>query len=132
MPERGWKKAERMIAKDCGGKRIPVTGERQGADVGHEVFSFQLKVRKALPDWLFGYLGGICRRAKENGTIGVLILNRPRRPRKDALVIVRWGDWCDLVGTPPPAAMPENALEEASENALEELFDSEKPEGGGE
>lgn len=106
MSERGWKKAERMVAADCGGQRVPVTGEREGQDVKHEVFAFQLKIRKALPLWIFDWLAGICRKAKADGKTGVLILNRPRRPRRDALVVLRWGDWCDLVGKPQLAEDP--------------------------
>jgi hypothetical protein len=101
MSERGWKKAERMIAGDFGGKRIAVTGERDGADVSHELFAFQLKVRKALPAWLFTWLNGICGTAKRQNKVGVLILRRPREARRNALVILRWGDWVDLHGTPP-------------------------------
>lgn len=103
-PDRGWKRAERMIAKDCGGQRIPVTGERHGADVSHSLFSFQLKVRRALPVWLFLWLDGICRTARGQSKVGILVLNKPRRPRREALVILRWADFCDLHGTP---ALPE-------------------------
>jgi hypothetical protein len=101
MSERGWKKAERMLAGDCGGNRIPVTGERNGADVKHPVFAFQLKVRKALPAWIFEWLHGICGSAKREGKIGVLVLRRPREARRHALVILRWEDWVDLHGTTP-------------------------------
>jgi hypothetical protein len=111
-PDRGWKKAERMIAKDCGGQRIPVTGERDGSDVDHPVFCFQLKVRRALPAWLFTWLGGIVATAQRKHRIGVLVLNLPRRPRRHALVIVRWEDWVSLHGSVPvtSADTPEDQL----------------------
>lgn len=99
-PDKGWKRAERMIAADCGGKRIPVTGERHGSDVSHPLFDYQLKVRRALPGWLFSWLAGITATAKRNGRVGVLVLNLPRRPRRGALVMLRWDDWCDLHGSP--------------------------------
>jgi hypothetical protein len=119
MPGRsGWKQAERMIAKDCGGQRIPVTGERHGSDVDHSLFAFQLKVRRALPAWLFDWLGGIVANATKRGKIGVLILNRPRQPRRNALVILRWQDWCDLHGT-------------LSADARAQLIACESPEEGG-
>lgn len=101
MSDRGWKKAERMLAKDCGGRRIPVTGERAGSDVDHALFAFQLKVRRSLPSWLFSWLGGIVQSAKAKDRIGVLVLNLPRRPRRDALVVLRWEDWCALHGAVP-------------------------------
>ena len=33
MADKAWKAFERRIAERVGGKRIPVTGERDGADV---------------------------------------------------------------------------------------------------
>lgn len=101
MAEKGWKRAERVMAADVGESRIPVTGERDGADFGRVTpFRYQLKVRRALPAWLFSWLGGIVGRAAEDGpaVTGVLVLNRPRHPRRDALVILRWSDWVALHG----------------------------------
>jgi hypothetical protein len=100
MADKSWKRAERMIAADCGGKRIPVTGERDGSDVDHPLFCFQLKVRRALPAWLFTWLAGITATAKTKDRIGVLVLNLPRRPRRGALVVLRWDDWVALTGDP--------------------------------
>jgi hypothetical protein len=100
MADRSWKRAERMIAKDCGGRRIPVTGDREGADVDHPLFCVQLKVRKSLPSWLFAWLAGICSTATRQGKTGILVLNLPRQPRRHALVCLRWEDFCDLVGDP--------------------------------
>ena len=110
MSDRGWKKAERRFAGDVGETRIPVTGERDGADFGAQApFRYQLKIRKALPAWLFTWLSGIVATAKRAGpdVTGVLVLNRPRSPRRHALVILRWDDWVDLVGTPSVATHPE-------------------------
>lgn len=101
MADKGWKKAERMIARDCGGARIPVTGERDGADVAHQLFCFQLKVRRSLPVWLFDWLSGICATAQRTNKTGILILNRPRQPRRHALVVLRWADWVALHGAQP-------------------------------
>ncbi len=99
MSDRGWKRAERMCARDVGTERIPVTGERHGADFAAGPFAYQLKVRRALPAWLFRWLEGICGTAATRAQTGVLVLNRPRRPRRDALVVVRWSDWCALHGS---------------------------------
>jgi hypothetical protein len=112
MSRSGWKAAERAIAKDCGGRRIPVTGERHGADVSHPLFDYQLKVRRALPVWLFAWLHGIVGTAKRSDRVGVLVLNRPRQPRRHAVVILRWEDWVALHGTPSVECLdePEAAL----------------------
>ena len=74
------------------------------------MFAYQLKVRSAFPDWIFKWLHGIC--GRRDNRIGVLVLNRPHRPRRDALVILRWSDWVALHGTPP---LPEaDVTEEAA------------------
>jgi hypothetical protein len=52
-----------------------------------------------LPAWLFRWLSGIVA-AAEPGQFGVLVLRRPRTPRSDALVCVRWKDWVALHGAP--------------------------------
>ena len=100
MADRGWKRAERMHARDVGTERIPVTGERHGADFGDALFAYQLKVRKVIPQWCFDWLGGICATAAATNRVGVLVLNQPRKPRRDALVVLRWADWIELHGQP--------------------------------
>jgi hypothetical protein len=101
MTARGtWKAFERRVAFDLGGQRIPVTGiDRDGADVRTPMFAIQVKLRNRLPDWLWGWLDGICLSAKGEGRIGVLVLRRPRQRDADALVVVRYRDWCLLHGT---------------------------------
>lgn len=50
--DKSWKAFERRIAKRMGGKRIPVTGERDGADVVAGPFVYQAKLRRGLPSYL--------------------------------------------------------------------------------
>lgn len=117
MADRGWKQAERAHASDLGVRRIPVTGERHGADFLDGVAAYQLKVRRAFPVWLFAWLAGIVATASVTGRVGVLVLNRPHSPRRDALVCLRWSDWVALHGTPtlaPGAEFPSVDLGDAS------------------
>lgn len=100
MADKGWKQAERRMAKDVGSQRIPVTGERHGADFADALCCYQLKVRKSLPSWLWTWLAGIVGAGKRSGRIGVLVLKQPRQRDDEALVILRWKDWRDLHGTP--------------------------------
>ncbi len=99
--ELGWKRAERMLARDIGTNRIPVTGERAGADFASGPLCCQSKVRRSLPAWLFEWLSGICQAAHRRGQTGVLVLKRPRAPRRNAVVVLRWCGWVALHGTPP-------------------------------
>lgn len=96
----GWKSYERRCAAALGGRRIPVTGiDRHGADVETPMFDVQIKLRKALPAWIFDWLDGICGTAQTHGKIGLLILKTPRMRDSDALVVLRMSDWIALHGT---------------------------------
>lgn len=98
MPEKAWKAFEKRMARDVGTERIPVTGERNGADCANNLFCFQFKLRKAMPGWLWEWLAGIRSNAEASGKIGVLVLKKPRQQDRDALVVLSWGDWQDLHG----------------------------------
>jgi hypothetical protein len=103
MTARGtWKAYELRVAKHLGGRRIPVTGlDRHGADVVTPMFHCQVKLRKALPAWLFAWLDGIVADAKPAGKVGILLLRKPRQDDAEALVVMRYADFCDLHGGVP-------------------------------
>lgn len=100
MTARGtWKAYELRVSKDLGGRRIPVTGiDRHGADVVTPMFHIQVKLRQALPAWLWTWLAGIQGDAKPAGKVGVLVLRKPRQDDADALVVMSYGDFVDLHG----------------------------------
>jgi hypothetical protein len=100
MPDKGWKAAERRMARDVGSERIPVTGERHGADFEDSIAVYQLKVRKAIPAWLWDWLTGIQGTGRGKRKAGVLVLKRPRERDEDAVVVLSWRDWIDLHGAP--------------------------------
>lgn len=95
-----WKHWEWRVGCELGGRRIPVTGiDRHGADVVTPMFHCQLKLRKALPQWLFDWLSGIVADASAHNKVGVLILRTPRQRDAEALVVMRYGDFKDLHGS---------------------------------
>lgn len=97
-----WKANERRIAEALGGRRIPVTGiDRDGADIETPRFVVQAKLRRALPAWLWRWLGGIVATAQPKGKIGLLVLRTPRMPDAEALVVLRMADWVALQGDVP-------------------------------
>lgn len=98
MADRGWKQAERRMARDVGTERIPVTGERHGADFADGIACYQLKVRRAIPSWLWDWLSGIRGAGQRAGKAGVLVLKHPRQQDTDALVVLTWADWVSLHG----------------------------------
>lgn len=96
MADRGWKQFERRCCREVGTERIPVTGERSGADGRTSLFCFQFKLRRSLPRWLFAWLAGISGTAQTQNRIGVLVLKVPRMPDAGAVVVLRWADWVAL------------------------------------
>jgi hypothetical protein len=98
MSDKSWKAFERRMARDVGTERIPVTGERAGADCTNRLFCFQFKLRRVFPDYLWTWLDGIVGRAATSGKVGVLVIKKPHQRDSDALVVVRWRDWVDLHG----------------------------------
>ena len=110
MPDKAWKQAERRIAALLGGRRIPVTGEREGADVlvgppGAEVFAVQVKQRRGMPTYLHDWLRGIRVAADRHGPqcTGIVVWREPRgghgRGDEDAAVVVlSLRDWRALHG----------------------------------
>lgn len=94
-----WKAAERAVAHDLQGYRVPVTGiDRHGADVLTPMFHVQVKLRRCLPEWLWDWLGGIRSDAERQGKVGILVLLKPRQKRSEGLVVLSYADWCDLHG----------------------------------
>jgi hypothetical protein len=100
MSDKGWKAFERRLARDVGVERIPVTGERHGADFEDAMFCYQAKLRRIVPSWLDAWLAGIRGNAAPKGKIGVLLLKRPRMRDDETLVVLSWRDWIDLHGEP--------------------------------
>ena len=101
MGDKTWKKFERRASRDMGVERIPVTGERHGADASTSMFCFQFKLRAMLPSWMWVWLAGIVTTATGDGKIGVLVLKTPSMEDGDSLVVLRWRDWVDLHGPEP-------------------------------
>ena len=98
MPDKSWKAFERRLAKRVGGKRIPVTGERDGADVIAPPFCYQAKLRRGQPSYLRAWLKGIVAAGERSGTTGVVVWKQPGARDDDAVVVLRLRDWQDWHG----------------------------------
>jgi len=96
VTDHAWKAFERRVARLLGTNRIPVTGERHGADAETELFAFQFKKRKAFPGYVATWLDQI--RGSRPSKTGVVVMQRPRRDDLDALVVVTLRDWLELHG----------------------------------
>ena len=97
--DKSWKAFERRVAKRVGGKRIPVTGERDGADVvGGGPFVYQAKLRRGVPSYLRDWLRGIVAAGARCGATGVVVWKQPGALDDDALVLLRLKDWQDWPG----------------------------------
>ena len=98
MTDRAWKAFERRCARDVGTERIPVTGERHGADAEDGTCCYQFKLGRSQPSYLRAWLAGIVAAgaARRPGKVGVVVW-KPKGARDgDALVLLRWSDWLAL------------------------------------
>ena len=99
MPDKAWKAFERRLARRVGGRRIPVTGEREGADVVALPFVYQAKLRRGLPSYLRTWLQGIVAAGERSGgATGVVVWKAPGALDDDAVVVLRLRDWQDWHG----------------------------------
>jgi hypothetical protein len=103
VAEKSWKRVEKRMARDMGVERIPVTGERCGADFEDGIAAYQVKCRRSIPAWLWYWLRGIQLNAEPKAKAGVLVLKLPRQRDDEALVVLSWADWVSLHGTPKDA-----------------------------
>ena len=87
--DKSWKAFERRIAKLVGGKRIPVTGERYGADVDAGPFVYQAKLWRGLPSYLRDWLRGITAAGARNNATGVVVWKAPREKDDYKIVVLR-------------------------------------------
>ena len=81
-----------------GGRRIPVTGERDGADVDAGPFVYQAKLRRGLPSYLRDWLRGITAAGERVHATGVVVWKAPQQRDDDAVVVLRLKDWQALHG----------------------------------
>ena len=100
MSDRSWKAYERRCARDVGSQRIPVTGERAGADFEDGLFVYQAKLGRKMPDYLRAWLAGIraAGRARRPEKLGVVVWKPKHAEDADAVVLVSWRDWVALHG----------------------------------
>lgn len=100
MADKTWKAFERALAKQVGTTRIPVTGERHGADFRQPMFAYQAKLGYGFPAYLRTWLDQIRGKARDTGQIGVVVWRAKGMRNADALVCLRWDDWVALHGAP--------------------------------
>ena len=89
MADRSWKAFERRVAKRVGGRRIPVTGERDGADVDAWQFVYQAKLRRGLPSYLRDWLPGIAAAGERKNATGIVVWKAPREKDDYKIVVLR-------------------------------------------
>ncbi len=133
MKNRSWKAAETRFARDVGKERKPCDGSRDGADFADGLCCYQLKVRKAIPSWLWTWLTGI----KATGLmstpklIGVLVLKHPRQQDNEALVVLTWAGWKELHGDARKARHGEEKARAGSEAVEAGTREADQSEGRG-
>ena len=96
-----WKARERATARVLGGKRIPVTGERAGADCETPILSVQHKHGRNRPGYLLDWLDGIRGNAQPKQKTGIVVWSVHRERQSDAIVLISLADFEALFGKVP-------------------------------
>ena len=99
MPERGWKRTERLIARILGGTRVPVSGRGRGdqPDVRHPWLSIEVKARAELPAWLLDALAQ-AEAAATPDQLPIAVLHEAGQRHDRALVVLRLADFVAWFG----------------------------------
>lgn len=99
MPDKRWKAAERSVAEVLGGKRNPINGRGDEADVEHDWLAIEVKNRP-LPKWITeGHLQAIkARLASGKDKLPVVILKPPRTNAMDSYVLIQVSDFIAYFG----------------------------------
>lgn len=100
-----WKTAERRVAEELGGRRVPVSGrQREDApDVEHPTLSIEVKSRKRLPAWIRDAIEQ-AEASAQPPQLSVAILHQDGDRFGNAMVVMRLEDfkrrlWCECVDT---------------------------------
>lgn len=117
MADTRWKAFERRCAQLLGTQRIPVTGERNGADAETPLFAIQFKKRACVPGYLRDWLTGIRAAAAARRKIGIVVMQNPGGQDLDSFVVVSLRDWLDLHGPIHPAQERERIITEIAERS---------------
>jgi len=120
MSDRAWKASVSGLAGQLGTQRIPVTGERAGADFRDGMFAYQAKLGRRCPAYLREWLAGIVAAGDRRRLVGVVIWKPKGTRDREALVVVRFRDWCDLhVGTPGRRSASDKPLTASGSDSCE-------------
>lgn len=98
VADKTWKKRERAVAKRLNGNRIPVTGERAGADCETPLLCVQVKHGRRRPAFLADWLSGIRGNAHPKGKVGIVVWSAQREKQGDAIVLLTLADFESLHG----------------------------------
>jgi len=75
------------------------------------MFAYQSKLGRRCPTYLRRWLAGIVAAGGQRGLVGVVVWKPKGTRDREALVVVRFRDWCDLhVGTSGRRSAPEKSL----------------------
>jgi len=96
MSDKSWKRFERYVAEQLGGRRIPVSGVSSGfkGDVLHDWFFVECKWGKQIPKTIMNWFSRADGQNKDKGKV-VLVVMKPRGVREE-FVLLRFRDFLDI------------------------------------
>lgn len=91
-----WKRTERKIAAQLGGRRVPVTGRARGdaPDVAHDRLSIEVKHRVALPAWLHTAMSQAEQSVRQAEQLPIVVLHESGQRHAQDFVVLRLADFC--------------------------------------
>jgi len=99
MADKRWKAAERSVAEVLGGKRNPINGRGDEADVEHDWLAIEVKNRP-LPKWIIdGHMQAMkARIVSGKDKLPIVVLKPPRIPVMRGYVLMQMCDFVDYFG----------------------------------
>jgi len=88
--DKGWKQAERQVARIVGGRRVPVSGRTRGdaPDIDHPRLAIEVKHRRKVPEWILDAMN----QAEQSAIldqIPVVVLHESGQRYKQSLCVLR-------------------------------------------
>jgi hypothetical protein len=110
MTDRGWKAAERTLARLIGGRRVPVSGRGRGdqPDIAHPWLSIECKHRQTIPAWLTDALAQ-ARAAAHRDQLPVALIHQHGARYGQTLVVMTLDDFTAWFGDGHDTAREEPA-----------------------
>ena len=91
MADKDWKRFERKVAEQLGGRRVPITGRQRGdaPDVEHDALSIECKKRNVIPKWFKEAMNQAEASVKNREQVPIVVIHEKGQKNEDDYVVLR-------------------------------------------